>query len=35
MSEVLALTPVKPLFGTRAVKATGTHWYVFMKPKVL
>jgi len=34
-SEVLALTPVKPLFGTRAVKASGTHWYVFMKPKVV
>lgn len=30
--EVLALTPVKPLFGNTSGKKAGTHWYVFMKP---
>lgn len=30
--EVLALTPVQPLFGNTSGKKAGTHWYVFMKP---
>ncbi len=30
--EVLALTPVTPLFGNTSGKKAGTHWYVFMKP---
>lgn len=31
--EVLALTPVRPLFGNTSGKKAGTHWYVFMKPR--
>jgi hypothetical protein len=31
--EVLALTPVQPLFGNTSGKKAGTHWYVFMKPR--
>ena len=31
LSEVLALTPHKPLFGNTAGKKNGTHWMVFMK----
>jgi ubiquinone/menaquinone biosynthesis C-methylase UbiE len=34
VSEVLALTPEKPLFGNRAAGKSKTHWIVFMKPKV-
>lgn len=30
-SEVLELTPYKPLFGHRSGKKAGTHWIVFMK----
>lgn len=33
LSEVLALTPHKPLFGNSAGKKAGTHWMVFMKPR--
>ncbi|MDR6708167.1 SAM-dependent methyltransferase [Novosphingobium sp. 1748] len=32
LSEVLALTPHKPLFGNTSGKRMGTHWIVFMKP---
>lgn len=31
IKEVLALTPVRPLFGNTSGKKAGTHWYVFMK----
>jgi hypothetical protein len=31
LREVLALTPVKPLFGNTSGKKAGTHWMVFMK----
>ena len=31
--EVLALTPVQPLFGNVSGKKAGTHWYVFIKPR--
>ncbi len=31
LSEVLALTPHKPLFGHTSGKKAGTHWMVFMK----
>ncbi len=31
-SEVLKLSEVPPLFGTRNGKRSGTHWIVFMKP---
>jgi len=30
--DVLALTPVQPLFGHTAGRKGLTHWYVFMKP---
>lgn len=30
--EVLACTPVAPLFGNTSGKKAGTHWIVFMKP---
>jgi len=33
VSELLALTPNKPLFGHRSGKASNTHWITFMKPK--
>ena len=32
VSEVLALTPEKPLFGHRSGKQSATHWIAFMKP---
>jgi len=32
-SEVLALTPVKPLFGHISGKRSNTHWITFMKPQ--
>jgi hypothetical protein len=32
LSEVLALTPHRPLFGNTSGKKAGTHWMVFMKP---
>ena len=31
LSEVLALTPEKPLFGQRTGRGLKTHWLVFMK----
>lgn len=31
LSEVLALTPHRPLFGNTSGKKAGTHWLVFMK----
>lgn len=31
LREILALTPVKPLFGHRSGKAAKTHWVAFMK----
>jgi SAM-dependent methyltransferase len=33
LSEVLALTPHRPLFGNTSGKKAGTHWLVFMKPR--
>ena len=32
VSEVLALTPVKPLYGHRSGKQSKTHWIAFLKP---
>jgi ubiquinone/menaquinone biosynthesis C-methylase UbiE len=32
VSEILALTPEKPLFGNRCGKQSKSHWIVFMKP---
>lgn len=32
VSEVLALTDVRPLFGNRCGKSAKSHWLVFMKP---
>lgn len=32
VSEILKLSPVRPLFGNRSGKALKTHWIVFMKP---
>lgn len=32
LREILALTPVEPLFGHRSGKAQKTHWVTFMKP---
>jgi SAM-dependent methyltransferase len=31
VSEILALTPEKPLFGHKSGKNAGTHWIAFMK----
>lgn len=31
IKDVLALTPVKPLFGNRSGKRSKTHWITFMK----
>jgi len=31
-TDVLALTPVRPLFGHTTGRKGMTHWYVFMKP---
>ena len=33
VSQILALTPEKPLFGHRSGKQQKTHWVTFMKPK--
>lgn len=33
LRKILALTPVKPLFGHRSGKAQKTHWITFMKLK--
>ncbi len=32
VSEILKLTPEKPLFGHRSGKQSATHWIAFMKP---
>ena len=32
VSEVLALTPEKPLYGHRSGKQSKTHWIAFLKP---
>ena len=32
LSQVLALTPHRPLFGNTSGRKSGTHWLVFMKP---
>lgn len=32
VSEILKLTPHKPLFGHRSGKKSATHWIAFMKP---
>lgn len=34
LTEVLALTPHRPLFGNTSGKKSGTHWMVFIKPRV-
>ena len=34
VSEVLALTPEKPLYGHRSGKQSKTHWIAFLKPNV-
>jgi SAM-dependent methyltransferase len=31
LKEILALTPMQPLFGNRGGKAAKTHWIVFIK----
>jgi len=33
VSELLSLTPEKPLFGNRCGKTAKSHWIVFMKPE--
>ena len=33
VSEVLKLTPVKPVFGNKSGKRSNTHWICFMKPE--
>ena len=35
LKEILALTPIKPLFGNRSGRASKTHWVCFMKTNVL
>lgn len=35
VSKILALTPVKPLFGHRSGKASKTHWITFMKAQTV
>lgn len=32
VSEILSLTPEKPLFGNRCGRTQKSHWLVFMKP---
>jgi len=34
VSEVLKLTPEKPLFGHKSGKLSKTHWMTFTKPKI-
>src|SRR4029077_20432391 len=34
VSQILALTPERPLFGQRCGKSAKTHWIVFMKSEV-
>lgn len=33
VSQILALTPERPLFGHRSGKASKTHWIAFIKPE--
>lgn len=33
LSDVLALTDERPLFGHKTVKRAGTHWVAFIKPE--
>lgn len=33
VSQLLALTPERPLFGNRSGKRSQSHWIVFMKPE--
>ena len=33
LSEVLSLTPERPLFGHPSGKRSGTHWVTFMRPE--
>lgn len=35
LSDVLALTPVQPLFGHKGGRKLLTHWVVFMKPRIV
>lgn len=35
VSQILALTPERPLVGQRCGKSAKTHWLVFMKPNTL
>lgn len=35
VSEILALTPEKPLFGNRCGKQAKSHWIVFSKPNTI
>jgi SAM-dependent methyltransferase len=35
VSQILALTPERPLFGHKSGKQQKTHWVTFMKPNVL
>lgn len=34
VSQILALTPVRPLFGNRCGKSSKSHWIVFQKPLI-
>jgi ubiquinone/menaquinone biosynthesis C-methylase UbiE len=34
VSEILKLTPEKPLFGHKSGKQSRTHWITFMKPEI-
>lgn len=34
LQEILQLSPVRPLFGTKSGKRAGTHWLVFIKDDV-
>ncbi len=34
ISQILALTPERPLFGNRGGKAAKSHWIVFIKPPI-
>lgn len=35
VSEILALTDQKPLFGQKSLRSPASHWIVFMKPRPL
>lgn len=34
VSQILALTPERPLFGNRCGKNAKSHWVVFLKPSL-